>query len=169
MRCHARRPRQASTDRVSSRLAVQIIFQNHPAEGCIPACVLSILAHRGGAHRYTEESLIEAIKCGGNGTDFVRLSNGAPALRLSVGALPRTLGALKNFLCSPEALGTMVCLKLPQNHCVVIGSFRPNGSQPAKGIVTYFNPDPKLRGAPQEMSLADFMDRNTGEWARLPS
>jgi hypothetical protein len=130
--------------------------------------VLSILAHRGRDHRYTEESLIEAIRCGGDGTDFVRLGSGAPALRLSVGVIPSTVGALENFFCSPETPGTMVCLKLPQNHCVVIVSFRPNGSEPAKGMITYFNPDPELCGAPQETSLADFMDRNTGEWARLP-
>jgi hypothetical protein len=147
---------------------VQIIFQNHPTEGCIPACVLSILAHRGRGHRYTEESLIEAITGGGQGTDFVRLSNGAPALHLSVGAIPSTQGGVENFLQSTETLGTMVCLRFLQNHCVVIVSFQPNGNEPAKGIVTYVDPDPKLHGAPQETSLADFMERNTGEWARLP-
>jgi hypothetical protein len=147
---------------------MQVIFQKHPTEGCIPACVLSVLAHRCRPHKYTEESLIEAIVHGVGGTDFARLCNGAPALRLSVGTIPNTVGGLENFLRSMETPGTMVCLKTPRNHCVVIVSFRANDSDPSSGIVRYLNPDPRLTGTPQETPLAAFLQQTTGEWARLP-
>jgi hypothetical protein len=147
---------------------VQIVFQKHPTEGCIPACVLSVLTHRLLPHKHTEESLIGAIKIGGIGTDFVRLQAGAPELRLSVGRIPTGVGGADNFFRSREAPGTMVCLKHPANHCVVIVAFQPNDADPPKGVVVYLDPNPALRGTPRSILLADFVERHTGEWARLP-
>lgn len=102
---------------------MRMIFQKSGTEGCISACVLSVLAHRNVAHEHTEKSLIAAIKQGVGGTDFARLGTGAPELDLCTGKLPRNMALADKFLRSRDTQGTMVCLKLPDNHCVIIVAY----------------------------------------------
>ncbi|WP_437481870.1 hypothetical protein WME75_39730 [Sorangium sp. So ce1014] len=149
-------------------IKMRMIFQKSGTEGCIPACVLSVLAHRHVAHRHTEESLIAAIKNGVGETDFTRLDAGAPELHLRTSRIPSGMAGADNFLRSRDLHGTMVCLKDPANHCVVVVAYEPNDDAPSEGRVAYLDPNPVLAGKLQRILLAGFVALHTGEWARLP-